>query len=76
MNKIICKKEYDTEIGIIVKKITYGNFGDPQGYEEILYQTPDGYYFLYVNGGAESIHPCEDIQRMGKAKANIWLEQH
>lgn len=76
MKKNICKKEYDTENGIVVKKVTYGNFGDPQGYEETLYQTSDGFYFLYVNGGMESIHPCEDIQRMGRTKATTWLEHH
>ena len=76
MKKIICKKEYDTDNATAVKKHTYGHFGDPQGYEETLYQTNDGFYFLYVNGGSESIHPAEDIQRMGKPKAGQWLEQH
>lgn len=76
MKKIICKKEYDTEIATLVKKATYGYFGDPAGYEETLYQTPDGFYFLYVNGGAASPYPQEDIQRIGKAKASEWIENH
>ncbi len=76
MNKIICKKEYDTENSVVIKKYTYGNFGDPAGYEEILYQTPGGLYFLYVNGGADSPYPVEDIQRIAKAKVNDWIEQH
>ena len=50
MQKIICKKEYDTETATMVKKYTYSYFGDPAGYEETLYQTPAGLYFLHVLG--------------------------
>ena len=74
MKKIICKKEYDTETATLVKKYTYGYFGDPAGYEETLYKTADGKFFLYVNGGAESIYAEENIKRMSAAKANEWLE--
>ena len=72
MKKIICKVEYDTEAATIVAKLTSGEFGDPAGYEETLYVTADGKYFLYVNGGAESIHAKEDIKRMSAAKADEW----
>ena len=75
MKKIICKKEYDTETSEIVKKITFGEFGDTNGYEETLYITADGYYFLYVNGGVDSIHPEEKITRMSKETAAKFLEQ-
>lgn len=76
MVKIICKKEYNTETATLIKKNTYGNYGDPCGYEETLYQTPEGLYFLYVCGGENSPYPTEDIQRMAKAKVNAWLEQN
>ena len=76
MKKIICKKEYDTETATLGKKYTYGNFGDPAGYEEILFQTPTGLYFLYVRGGESSPYPGEDILRMAKAKVNEWLDTH
>ena len=66
MKKIICKKEYDTEASVIVKKLTSGEFGDPKGYEETL----------YVNGGADSVHPKEDIKRMSKKVAEEWLAEH
>ena len=72
MKKIICKKEYDTENATYVAKHTYGFFGDPAGYEEVLFLTPAGLYFLYVHGGEASPYPKEDILRMGKAKANEW----
>ena len=54
MKKIIRKREYNTETATLVKKHTVGTFGDPTGYEETLYQTEDGYYFVYGCGGAES----------------------
>lgn len=76
MQKIICKKVYDTETATLVKKYTYGYFGDPAGYEEILFQTPEGLYFLYVHGGESSPYPCEDILRLAKAKVNDWIDQH
>ncbi len=73
MQKIICKKVYDTETATLIKKVTFGCFGDPAGYEESLYQTEGGLFFLYVNGGAESKHAKEDIVRMGADKKNAWL---
>lgn len=76
MKKIICKKEYDTETATLIKKCTYGFYGDPCGYEEILFQTPEGLYFLYVRGGEASAYPNEDILRLAKAKVNDWLETH
>ena len=76
MKKIICKKEYNTETSNVVKKVTFGNFGDPSGYEETLYVTEGGNYFLYVNGGENSAHAKEDITRMSKAKAEEWLKDH
>jgi len=76
MKKMICKKEYNTETATLIQKYTYGEFGDPAGYEENLYQTPDGFYFLYVQGGTQSPYPAEDILRLGKAKVNSWMENH
>ncbi len=76
MKKIICKREYDTENATLIHKYTCGCYGDPQGYEELLFQTPEGLYFLYGNGGCQSIYPGEDIQRLAKQKVNDWLENH
>ena len=72
MKKVICKVEYDTEAATLVEKRTSGVFGDPAGYEESLYVTADGKYFLYVNGGEESVYPTENIKRMSAAKAEEW----
>ena len=76
MKKIICKREYDTETATLIKKCTYSFFGDPCGYEETLYQTPSGLYFLYVCGGETSPYPKADILRLAKAKVDAWLEEH
>ncbi|MBO5315842.1 MAG: hypothetical protein IKJ13_05250 [Clostridia bacterium] len=73
MKKIICKKEYDTAASEVVEKRTFGNFGDADGYEETLYKTADGSYFLYTNGGEESKYPKEDIKRMSKKTAEAWI---
>ena len=73
MKKVICKVEYDTATAELVKKNTFGAFGDPAGYEESLYKTADGKFFLYVNGGEESPYTDENIKRMSAAKAEEWL---
>ena len=72
MKKIVCKVEYDTEKSELIGKYVSGQFGDPAGYEESLYKTADGKFFLYVNGGADSIYPKEDIKRMAAKKAEEW----
>ena len=76
MNKIICKKEYDTSVATLVKKVTYGEFGAKDGYEESLYQMPEGAYFFYYNGGEESLYSKEDIKRVAKAKAETWISEN
>ena len=72
MKKVICKVEYDTAASTLIEKRTFGAFGDPKGYEESLYCTADGKFFLYVNGGAESPYAEENIKRMSAAKADEW----
>lgn len=75
MTKTICKTVYDTDNAVVVKKFTSGSFGDPTGYEEVLYQTATGSYFIYVNGGAESPYPTEDIKRIAKTKVDAWIAE-
>ncbi len=74
MQKIICKKVYDTKSATLIKKVTHGYYGDPTGYEESLYKTESGLFFLYVNGGEKSKHPKEDILRIGADKKKAWLD--
>ena len=72
MKKVICKVEYDTEASELIAKRAVGEFGDPTGYEESLYKTEGGKFFLYVNGGEESEHAGENITRMSAARAEAW----
>ncbi|MBQ7879277.1 MAG: hypothetical protein IJ317_01375 [Clostridia bacterium] len=74
MQKTICKKVYDTENSTLVKKVTCGEYGCPEGHEESLYKTESGNFFLYTNGGASSKYTKEDITRMSADKANAWLK--
>ena len=76
MQKYMYNKTYDTETAVLVKKYTFGQYGNPAGYEECLFQTPDGFYFLFVQGGPDSPYPQADLLRMGKAKATSWIESH
>ena len=73
MKKIICKVEYNTEESELIAKNVVGTYGDKDGYEESLYITKDGKYFLYTNGGEESKYTKESITRMSAAKAEEWL---
>lgn len=73
MTKTICKCVYDTDTATLVKKYTVGELGDPAGYEESLYETAEGKFFVYVNGGAGSVHAKEDITRLAKDKVEAWM---
>ena len=75
MKKTIGKTEYDTETATLVRRHSVGTFGDPKGYEETLYRTSDGKYFLYLSGGSESLYPKENIKRLSKEKAKEFLFQ-
>jgi len=74
MKKIICKVEYDTETAELIEKRSFGAFGDPAGYEESLYKTEGGKFFLYTFGGEASAYAKEAIKRMSAEKAQEWLE--
>lgn len=75
MKKIICKVEYDTEASEFIGKHTFGEYGDPAGYEECLFKTEGGKFFLYTHGGAESKYAEEGIKRMSAANAEAWLNE-
>ena len=66
------QKVYDTETATQIAVNVCGAFGDPAGYEEILYQAPEGHYFLFGRGGETSPYPVEKITAMSKERANAW----
>ena len=76
MKKTVCGKTYDTDLSTVVKKNTFGSFGDPEGYEETLYVTEDGKFFIYTAGGSSSKYPKADIKRVSKTNADKWLSDN
>ena len=41
-----------------------------------MYQTPEGDFFLYTNGGEASPYKEEAIKSFTKANAKKWLEEN
>lgn len=76
MRKIIDGVSYDTARAYIDKKFTFGTPGDPVGYEETLYITDDGRYFIYTNGGAKSKYVKEDIIPIERENVRDWIMSH
>ena len=72
MVKTTKTKTYDTATATVVKKVTAGVFG----YETTMYVTPEGDYFLYTYGGAQSGYSTEKITAYTKANAKKWLEEN
>ena len=73
MRKVIDGVVYDTLSSTVDKKFTYGVPGDPNGYEETLYITNDGKYFLYTYGGKNSKYPTEDIVPIERENVKNWM---
>lgn len=67
---------YDTALSTVDKKFTYGTPGDPSGYEETLYITGDGRYFVYTYGGVNSIYPQENIVPIAREDVKSWMLSH
>ena len=75
MQREICGRIYNTDTATLIARRQFGAFGESTGYEEILYQTPEGSYFLYGRGGEDSPYPEERITRMGAKKAEEWQKE-
>ncbi len=73
MRKEIDGVIYDTAHATVDKKFTYGAPGDPSGYEETLYKTVDGRYFVYTYGGAHSKYPRENIEVIARDDLKKWI---
>ena len=73
MRKEIDGVVYDTLNSTVDKKFTYGAPGDPNGYEETLYITKEGRYFIYTYGGKNSKYASEDIVPIEREKVKTWM---
>lgn len=76
MKKTIDGITYDTACATMDKKFTFGAPGDATGYEETLYITADGKYFIYTNGGLSSRYPHENIAPIAHEKVKEWILSH
>jgi len=74
MKKTYRGKIYDTDTMTVVKKVVSGAWGDPAGYEETLYKEGN-LFFMYTNGGNQSIYKTEKLVSVSKAKAEEWLNK-
>ena len=70
------RRIFDTTKAEALGNRAYSFYGDPAGYEETLYKTKGGLFFLHGIGGADSPYAVgEDIVPITAAEANAWLEE-
>ena len=83
MKKIINGAKYDTETAKMVAANSYGQVGDFSHWEEELYRTRSGKFFLHGEGGANSKYGVwegnegrgdEKIMPMSEEDAKEWAE--
>ena len=67
------KKTPNLETATEIRRVTKGYFGDPKGFEEILYRTKNNRYVLLQRGGHESPFQEETITPILKVDAEAWL---
>ena len=67
------KKTPNLETATEIRRVTKGYFGDPKGFEEILYRTKNNRYVLLQRGGHESPFQKEKITQILKVDAEAWL---
>ena len=69
------KHIYDTSKAETLGHRAFGYYGDPAGYEETLYQTKGGLYFLCGLGGTQSPYDASgDIRPISEREAKKWLK--
>ena len=76
MKQIIKRVTYNTDTSDIIGGHNVGKYGDADGYEEKLYRTKRGAYFLYGLGGVESKYTKETILPLTALEAKAWKQQH
>jgi hypothetical protein len=63
---------YDTDNAANLGCKYVGDFGQPEGYEEKLYSTESGKFFLYGAGGIDSPYGEPSIKLLTDIQANKW----
>ena len=72
MKKIISRRTYDTDESKQLAFKYVGHFGESHGYEEHLYVTKKGFYFIFGVGGPDSPYPEATIKPITKEHADEW----
>ncbi len=68
------KRIFDTNKAEVLGNRAFSYYGDSAGYEETLYKTKGGLYFLWGLGGADSPYNAgEDIRPITEEEAQAWL---
>ena len=75
MKKIIKGRIYDTDKAKQLNFKYAGEYGDAGGYEERLYLTKSGQYFIFGTGGSDSLYPKPTIKPIKKEQADEWLAE-
>lgn len=86
MKRIIQGECYDTQTATLIAEARYQGSDDKQNYEEALYRTSQGVFFLAAKGGVDTFYvalfqggksaPGTDIIPLTSAEARRWLEDH
>jgi hypothetical protein len=76
MQKRIDGKMCDTEKATVVGSKAIGDYGDPTGYEEILYVNKMKQHFLYGNGGLESKYVKPTFELFTDEQAAAWCKEN
>lgn len=66
------RRTFDTDKSTELARRSFGQFGDPAGYEETLYQTKQGLYFVVGVGGPDSPYPAQDLKPVAKGEADAF----
>ena len=70
------KRIFDTTKAEVQGIRAFSYYGDPAGYEEKLYKTKGGLYFVWGLGGADSPYgEGEDIRPLTEKEAKAWLAE-
>ncbi|MCL2099128.1 MAG: hypothetical protein FWH24_01655 [Oscillospiraceae bacterium] len=72
MKKVIKRKIYDTDTAKQLAFKYVGEFGEACGYEERLYITKRGLYFIFGCGGSDSPYSEPTIKPITKEHADEW----
>ena len=73
MQRILRGKTYDTETAKLLGRFTQGDWGDPAGFEERLYESEEGFWFFYAIGGETSPYPTETLKAISRDRGEQWL---